>query len=226
MKYLTHITTIGRETTFKAIESNRKELPLGSKIILWVNLITGFNTSIIPKLRPLVDDVVVSTINYCDYSCVIDMMYLDYDIMLYQSDDCVFLPGGIKQAMRIFEGNPRVGAVGSLTQKEGMKENIYIDDPEVLPDLGVFFNHEAINEVGGQRPIFPAYGYSFQEMLIRMMMHQWHMVSIKDNYAEHAGDAHYGSNRLGTHNKIWARNKEVFDSLKKTHFPVEGWWQK
>lgn len=222
MTTVAQITTIGKESIFPVITRIREESP-ETRIIVWVNLLSSTPPDFVSRVQKVADSIIVSTIDYYEYSFALNLLYLSYDYFMCVQDDCLYSRGMIARAMRLFADNPNMAAIGGISHKGGMTDEMLVIPVAGFPDLGCIISRKAVNRVGGMRPEFYACDFGLIELIIRCQTHGMYIVTIKDFVEELPGKKSSQSPEIQT---SWKKNIIYFDQLKKKAFPYTHWWKK
>jgi GT2 family glycosyltransferase len=198
MKLIAQFTCIGKHVTFEAIESFTRQIPKGIDVLTIAHILKTpeVTNDYITRINSFVDNITLTTINYCGHSMILPMLFYEYDWFLDLADDCVFHDGAVEKYLDIVRHDKKAGAIGGCSDpKKPIEKDIVKNNNEFYPDLGMWFSGPAIQEVGAFCPQFTPYGYQTIELQYRMRKNKWNIYLLKDVF-DHTKEAHTGRDNI------------------------------
>jgi hypothetical protein len=219
MKLLAQFTIIGKQVTFEAIKSFKRNIPKDVEVetIGHILLTAETTTDYINQISSMVDHVTITNINYCGHSMILPMLFFQYDWFLDLADDVVWFDGGVQKYL----------AIGACSDpKKPIKNGMLKNDIEFFPDIAVWYRYQAVQEVGSFCPQFTPYGYQTIELQYRIRKNKWN-IYVLANVMSHDKEAHKGRDNIKNFVEMHENNEGLL--IKKIADLNTGtnpyWWK-
>jgi hypothetical protein len=226
MKLFVQFTIIGKQITFDAIDSFVRQVPPEIELVTHAHILKTktVTDSYISAILKKVNHITLTNVNYGGHSGILPMVFFKYDWYCDLQDDAIFHDGAVSKYLDITGKDKRAGTIGGCSDAtRTIIGEVRKNDDDFYPDMALWYNGKAIQQIGSFCPQFTPYGYQVIELQYRMRKAGWNIYLLKDVF-DHEIEAHTGRDAIK--NTDFVKLHEVNEGLliqKTLH--TGNWWE-